>query len=76
MLLLDEPLCALDAKVRLDLREQIRGLQQRLRDHQLVRHPRPEEALSMADRVGVMRGGRLEQLATPEPSCTPVPPRS
>jgi putative spermidine/putrescine transport system ATP-binding protein len=65
VLLLDEPLSALDAKVRLQLREQIRALQQRLHTTTLFVTHDQEEALSMADRVGVMRGGKLEQLATP-----------
>jgi putative spermidine/putrescine transport system ATP-binding protein len=65
VLLLDEPLSALDAKVRLQLREQIRGLQQRLGTTTLFVTHDQEEALSMADRVGVMREGRLEQVAAP-----------
>jgi putative spermidine/putrescine transport system ATP-binding protein len=65
VLLLDEPLSALDAKVRLQLREQIRALQQRLHTTTLFVTHDQEEALSMADRVGVMRSGKLEQLATP-----------
>ena len=65
VLLLDEPLSALDAKVRLQLREQIRTLQQRLGTTTLFVTHDQEEALSMADRVGVMRDGRLEQIATP-----------
>src|ERR1700760_2826040 len=65
VLLLDEPLSALDAKVRLQLREQIRALQQRLGTTTLFVTHDQEEALSMADRVGVMRSGKLEQLATP-----------
>jgi putative spermidine/putrescine transport system ATP-binding protein len=64
VLLLDEPLSALDAKVRLQLREQIRALQQRLHTTTLFVTHDQEEALSMADRVGVMRSGKLEQLAT------------
>jgi putative spermidine/putrescine transport system ATP-binding protein len=66
VLLLDEPLSALDAKVRLQLREQIRTLQQRLGITTLFVTHDQEEALSMADRVGVMRQGRLEQIATPD----------
>jgi putative spermidine/putrescine transport system ATP-binding protein len=66
VLLLDEPLSALDAKVRLQLREQIRTLQQRLGTTTLFVTHDQEEALSMADRVGVMRGGRLEQVAAPD----------
>jgi putative spermidine/putrescine transport system ATP-binding protein len=66
VLLLDEPLSALDAKVRLQLREQIRSLQQRLGTTALFVTHDQEEALSMADRVGVMHDGRLEQIATPD----------
>jgi putative spermidine/putrescine transport system ATP-binding protein len=66
VLLLDEPLSALDAKVRLQLREQIRSLQQRLGTTTLFVTHDQEEALSMADRVGVIRDGRLEQIATPD----------
>ena len=65
VLLLDEPLSALDAKVRLQLREQIRTVQQRLGTTTLFVTHDQEEALSMADRVGVMREGRLEQIAEP-----------
>jgi len=65
VLLLDEPLSALDAKVRLQLREQIRTLQQRLGTTTLFVTHDQEEALSMADRVGVMKDGTLEQVATP-----------
>ena len=65
VLLLDEPLSALDAKVRLQLREQIRTLQQRLGTTTIFVTHDQEEALSMADRVGVMRDGRLEQVADP-----------
>ena len=66
VLLLDEPLSALDAKVRLQLREQIRALQQRLGTTTLFVTHDQEEALSMADRVGVMSSGTLEQIATPD----------
>ena len=65
VLLLDEPLSALDAKVRLQLREQIRHIQQRLGTTTLFVTHDQEEALSMADRVGVMSQGRLEQIAVP-----------
>jgi putative spermidine/putrescine transport system ATP-binding protein len=66
VLLLDEPLSALDAKVRMQLREQIRTLQQRLGTTTLFVTHDQEEALSMADRVGVMREGKLEQIAAPD----------
>ncbi|ROR38372.1 ABC transporter ATP-binding protein [Kitasatospora cineracea] len=65
VLLLDEPLSALDAKVRLALREEIRRLQQELGITTLFVTHDQEEALSMADRVAVLRAGRLEQCATP-----------
>ncbi|MBZ4016415.1 ABC transporter ATP-binding protein [Streptomyces purpurogeneiscleroticus] len=65
VLLLDEPLSALDAKVRLTLREEIRRLQQELGITTLFVTHDQEEALSMADRVAVMRAGRLEQCAVP-----------
>ncbi|MER6502598.1 ABC transporter ATP-binding protein [Streptomyces sp. NPDC001455] len=63
VLLLDEPLSALDAQVRLTLREEIRRLQQKLGITTLFVTHDQEEALSMADRVAVMRAGRLEQCA-------------
>ncbi len=65
VLLLDEPLSALDAKVRLTLREEIRRLQQELAITTLFVTHDQEEALSMADRVAVLRAGRLEQCAAP-----------
>ncbi|WP_037914087.1 ABC transporter ATP-binding protein [Actinacidiphila yeochonensis] len=65
VLLLDEPLSALDAKVRLTLREEIRRLQQDLGITTLFVTHDQEEALSMADRVAVLRAGRLEQVAAP-----------
>jgi putative spermidine/putrescine transport system ATP-binding protein len=75
VLLLDEPLSALDAKVRLQLREQIRTLQQRLGTTTVFVTHDQEEALSIADRVGVMKDGKLEQVATPsELYSRPVTP--
>jgi putative spermidine/putrescine transport system ATP-binding protein len=65
VLLLDEPLSALDAKVRLQLREQIRLLQTRLAITTVFVTHDQEEALSMADRVCVMRQGQIEQVNTP-----------
>jgi putative spermidine/putrescine transport system ATP-binding protein len=66
VLLLDEPLSALDAKVRLQLRDLIRSVQLRLGTTTLFVTHDQEEALSMSDRVGVMREGRLEQIAPPD----------
>ncbi|UNS97279.1 ABC transporter ATP-binding protein [Streptomyces tubbatahanensis] len=65
VLLLDEPLSALDAKVRLQLREEIRRLQLELGITTVFVTHDQEEALSMADRVAVMKDGRLEQCAPP-----------
>ena len=65
VLLLDEPLSALDAKVRVQLREQIRALQRRLAITTVFVTHDQDEALSMADRVAVMRQGKLEQVAPP-----------
>src|SRR5271156_2300506 len=65
VLLLDEPLSALDAKVRVQLREQIRVLQTRLKITTLFVTHDQEEALSMADRVCVMRAGQIEQVDMP-----------
>ncbi len=65
VLLLDEPLSALDAQVRNQLRDEIRRLQLRVGITTLFVTHDQEEALSIADRVGVMRDGRLEQLDTP-----------
>ncbi|MEU6013562.1 ABC transporter ATP-binding protein [Streptomyces sp. NPDC047515] len=65
VLLLDEPLSALDAKVRLSLREEIRRLQLSLGITTVFVTHDQEEALSMADRVAVLDAGRLEQCAPP-----------
>ncbi len=65
VLLLDEPLSALDAKVRAQLRDQIRRIQLEVGITTLFVTHDQEEALAIADRVGVMKDGRLEQLASP-----------
>ena len=65
VLLLDEPLSALDAKVRTTLREEIRRLQQDVGITTLFVTHDQDEALAISDRVGVMSHGRLEQLGTP-----------
>lgn len=65
VLLLDEPLSALDAKVRVQLRDEIRRIQLELGTTTLFVTHDQDEALAVSDRVGVMREGRLEQLATP-----------
>ena len=65
VLLLDEPLSALDAKVRATLRDEIRRIQTELGITTLFVTHDQEEALAISDRVGVMSNGRLEQLSTP-----------
>ncbi|MEN3350728.1 MAG: putative spermidine/putrescine transport system ATP-binding protein [Bradyrhizobium sp.] len=65
LFLLDEPLSNLDAKLRAEVRIEIRALQQRLGlTTLLVTHDR-EEALTMADRLVVMEGGRVRQIGSP-----------
>jgi putative spermidine/putrescine transport system ATP-binding protein len=65
VLLLDEPLSALDAKVRVVLRDEIRRVQMEVGTTTLFVTHDQEEALAVADRVGVMNQGRLEQIAAP-----------
>jgi putative spermidine/putrescine transport system ATP-binding protein len=65
VLLLDEPLSALDAKVRSTLRDEIRRIQTELGITTLFVTHDQEEALAISDRIGVMSNGRLEQLGTP-----------
>jgi iron(III) transport system ATP-binding protein len=65
LLLLDEPLSALDAKERDRLRGEIRHLQQRLKVTTIMVTHDQEEALSMADRVVVMNHGVIDQIGTP-----------
>jgi putative spermidine/putrescine transport system ATP-binding protein len=65
VLLLDEPLSALDAKVRSQLRDEIRRVQLEVGTTTLFVTHDQEEALAVADRVGVMSQGKLEQLAAP-----------
>ena len=65
VLLLDEPLSALDAKVRVQLRDEIRRVQLEVGTTTLFVTHDQEEALAVSDRVAVMNAGHLEQLATP-----------
>ncbi len=65
LLLLDEPLSALDARVRVRLRGEIRSLQQRLGITTILVTHDQEEALSMADRIVVMNQGVIDQIGTP-----------
>jgi putative spermidine/putrescine transport system ATP-binding protein len=65
LLLLDEPLSALDAKVRVSLRDEIRSIQKELGITTVFVTHDQEEALSMSDRIVVMSEGRIEQVGTP-----------
>jgi len=65
VLLLDEPLSALDAKIRVELRHEIRRIQQQLGITTIYVTHDQEEALSLSDRVVVMSQGRMEQVGTP-----------
>jgi iron(III) transport system ATP-binding protein len=66
LLLLDEPLSALDARVRLRLRHEIKALQRRLGVTTIMVTHDQEEALTMADRIVVMNHGAIEQVGTPQ----------
>ena len=66
VLLLDEPLSALDAKVRVSLRNEIRRIQQQLKTTAIYVTHDQEEALAISDRIAVMAKGRIEQLDHPE----------
>ncbi len=65
VLLLDEPLSALDAKIRVELRSEIRRIQQQLAITTIYVTHDQEEALSLSDRIVVMNSGRIEQIGTP-----------
>jgi putative spermidine/putrescine transport system ATP-binding protein len=65
VLLLDEPLSALDAKIRVSLRAQIREIQKRLGITAIFVTHDQEEALSISDRIVVMNEGKMEQVGTP-----------
>jgi putative spermidine/putrescine transport system ATP-binding protein len=65
VLLLDEPLSALDAKIRVSLRAEIRAIQRQLGITAIYVTHDQEEALSISDRIVVMNEGRMEQVGTP-----------
>jgi ABC-type Fe3+/spermidine/putrescine transport system ATPase subunit len=66
VLLLDEPLSNLDAKLRVEMRAEIRQLQQSLKITAIYVTHDQEEALAISDRIAVMQGGRLEQVDVPQ----------
>jgi ABC-type Fe3+/spermidine/putrescine transport system ATPase subunit len=65
VLLLDEPLSNLDAKLRVEMRAEIRQLQQQLKITAIYVTHDQEEALAISDRIAVMQSGRLEQVGAP-----------
>src|SRR5690606_9287368 len=65
ILLLDEPLSNLDAKLRVEMRAEIRDIQQKTGITTIFVTHDQEEALTLCDRIAVMREGRLEQAGTP-----------
>ncbi len=66
VLLLDEPLSNLDAKLRVEMRAEIRQLQQQLKITAIYVTHDQEEALAISDRIAVMQNGRLEQVGAPD----------
>lgn len=66
LLLLDEPLSALDARVRAEMRYEIREMQQRLGIPTIMVTHDQEEALTMADKIICMKDGRIEQIGSPQ----------
>lgn len=66
VLLLDEPLSALDAKIRVQLREEIRTIQKQYGLTTIFVTHDQEEALAIADRIAIMHDGNIEQIGTPE----------
>ncbi|HWX24865.1 MAG TPA: ABC transporter ATP-binding protein [Vicinamibacteria bacterium] len=66
VLLLDEPMAALDLKLRKEMQVEVKNLQERLRITFIFVTHDQDEALTMSDRIAVMNAGRIEQLGTPE----------
>jgi len=66
VLLLDEPFSALDAKLRYEMREELRDIQRRIGLTMVFVTHDQEEALSLSDRIVVMNGGHIDQIAPPE----------
>jgi iron(III) transport system ATP-binding protein len=66
LLLMDEPLSNLDAKLRIDLRDEIRDIQRNIGIAAIYVTHDQEEALAISDRICVMNAGRIEQIGTPQ----------
>ena len=65
VLLLDEPLSSLDAKLRVEMRTELKRLHEQLRSTFVYVTHDQAEAMTMADRIAVMQGGRIQQIGTP-----------
>ena len=76
MLLLDEPLGALDLKLRKAMQVELKAIQRDVGITFIVVTHDQEEAMAMADRIAVMHEGRIDQLGAPGRSTTRPPPRS
>ena len=63
---MDEPLSNLDAKLRVDLRDEIRDIQKKVGIATIYVTHDQEEALAISDRICVMNAGRIEQIGTPQ----------
>ena len=68
--LFDEPLSNLDAKLRVDLRVELKRLHQQLQNTMIYVTHDQVEAMTLADRIAVMKGGKIMQLGTPDESIT------
>jgi ABC-type sugar transport system ATPase subunit len=66
VLLMDEPLSSLDAKLRVEMRTELKRLHERLRSTFVYVTHDQAEAMTMADRIMVMQGGKVQQVGTPE----------
>ena len=74
--LFDEPLSNLDAKLRVQTRAELKDLHQRLRTTTIYVTHDQIEAMTMADKIVVMQGGRIEQVGSARLSCTTTRPTS
>ncbi len=66
ILLLDEPMSNLDTRLKVDVRDEIRTLQQRLNLTTVIVTHDQEEAMAIADKIAILDGGRIQQMGTPE----------
>ena len=72
VLLLDEPLSSLDAKLRIEMRTELKRLHEQLRSTFVYVTHDQAEAMTMADRIAVMQAGRIQQIGTPLGDLSPA----